>query len=123
MPAMGMAPKCSMKMEMMKDGCKIECSCQDEMSMTMMQKMCKMMDGGMCSMMCMKNGICVCQCNMCMGNCKMMMTETGMCVCWTSSDEKCSEMIQACCKSMMDCMNAGCCCMMMMCGMPVCCSC
>lgn len=126
MPSMmmpGMACRCTMKMEMMDGGCKIDCCCQDEMSMTMMQKMCQMMEGGMCSMMCMKNGVCVCQCNMIMGDCKMTMTEKGMCMSWTGSDAKCCEMIQSCCKCMMDCMAAGCSCCFCMNGMPVCCSC
>jgi hypothetical protein len=123
MPTMGMVARCEMKMEMIEGGCKIDCCCQDEMSKSMMQKMCKMMEGGMCSMMCSKNGVCVCQCNMFMGDCSMEMTEMGMCVCWTSSDAKCCEMIQSCCKSMMDCMAGGCSCCMMINGMPVCCCC
>jgi len=125
MPGMGMMmmPKCDMTMEMVDGGCCIKCVCDDEMTAKMMQNMCMMMQGGMCSMMCMMNGMCVCACNMAMGACTLEMMDMGCMMTCTSGDSECAKMLQACCQCMVDCMSAGCCCVMTMNGMPMCCSC
>src|SRR3984957_326178 len=118
----GMVPQCMMKMEKCAGGMKMICTCEDKTSAMMMQNLCNMMAGGMCSCCMMMNGMCCCCCNMgMMGMCKMEMTAMGCTMTCTSGDKNCEKMIQACC----DCMNAmmmpGMTCCMMMNGMPMCC--
>ncbi len=126
MPAgmnMMMVPRCTMTFEKCTGGMKIGCKAADAMTATMMQNLCSMLAGGMCSCCAMMNGMMVCCCNLTMGSCKCEMTEDGCCMTCTSGDPACGDMIQACCETMATMMRAGCCCMMMMNGMPVCCSC
>jgi hypothetical protein len=118
----GMVPQCMMKMEKCPGGMMITCTCEDKTAAMMMQNLCNMMAGGMCSCCMMMNGMCCCMCNMgTMGMCKMEMTAMGCTMTCTSGDKNCEKMIQACC----DCMNAmmmpGMMCCMMMNGMPMCC--
>jgi len=122
-PQCMMVPRCTMKMEKSKDGMMITCSSDDKMSATMMQNLCTMMAGGMCSCCMMMNGMMVCCCNMTMGMCKCEMTENGVCITCTSGDPACCAMIQACCDCMMAMCKAGCTCCICMNNMPVCCSC
>lgn len=123
MPSMVMVPRCTMKFEKMPNGMKMTCSCDDPTACTMMQNLCTMMAGGMCSMCCMMNGMMVCCCNMTMGACKVEMTKDGCSMMCTSGDKPCCDMIHACCDMMMNCMKAGCTCCLMMGGTPVCCCC
>src|SRR5271167_4072727 len=67
---MVMAPRCTMKMEKCQGGMKITCTCEDATACAMMQNLCSMMAGGMCSVCCMMNGMMVCCCNLTMGMCK-----------------------------------------------------
>ncbi|MFO0891012.1 MAG: hypothetical protein U0790_17945 [Isosphaeraceae bacterium] len=122
-PQMMMVPRCTMMMEKCQGGMKITCKCDDPTSATMLQNLCTMMAGGMCSCCMMMNGMMVCCCNMTMGMCKCEMIEGGVCMTCTSGDAACCAMIQACCDCMMAMCKAGCTCCMMMNGMPVCCSC
>jgi hypothetical protein len=118
-----MMPRCTMKMEKTDDGMMCVCTCDDKTSAMMMQNLCNMMAGGMCSMCCMCNGMMMCCCNMTMGACTFEPMDMGMKMMCTSGDANCVKMIHACCDCMMTCMSMpGCCCMMMMNGMPVCCS-
>lgn len=119
--SMMMVPRCTMKLEKTKDGLKLTCSTTDPTACAMMQNLCTMMAGGMCSMCCMMNGMMVCTCNLMMGMCKVEMTKDGCCVTCTSGDKGCCEMIQGCSECMMACMKAGCTCCLMMGGTPVCC--
>lgn len=118
-----MVPRCTMKMEKCTGGMKITCSCDDKMACSMMQNLCNMMAGGMCSCCMMMNGMMVCCCNLTMGMCKCEMTKDGICVTCTSGDPKCGEMIQACCDCMSCMLKDGCTCCVMMNGNPVCCGC
>src|SRR5438105_9777079 len=68
-PNMVMVPRCSFKVEKCQGGMKITCSCDDTTACTMMQNLCQMLAGGMCSVCCMMNGMVVCCCNMTMGMC------------------------------------------------------
>ena len=124
-PAMNvpMVPRCTMKFEKCQGGMKITCSCTDQTACGMMQNLCTMLAGGMCSCCCMMNGMLVCTCNLVMGMCKCDMTKDGCVVTCTSGDAKCAEMIQACCDCMSTMMKAGCTCCLMMNGTPVCCGC
>jgi hypothetical protein len=116
-----MVPRCTMKMEKMQGGMKITCSCDDPMACSMMQNLCMMLQGGMCSCCCMMNGMMVCCCNLTMGLCKCEMTKDGCAITCTSGDAECGKMIQACCDCMSTMMAAGCSCCLMMNNTPVCC--
>ncbi len=118
-----MVPRCTLKMEKCTGGMKITCSCDDKMACGMVQNLCKMLAGGMCSCCVMMNGMMVCCCNLTMGMCKCDMTKDGVCITCTSGDPKCCEMIQACCECMGCMLDCGCTCCVMMNNTPVCCGC
>jgi hypothetical protein len=120
---MMMVPRCTMSFEKCSGGMKIVCHCEDKVSAGMLQNLCTMMAGGLCSCCCMMNGMMVCCCNLTMGMCKCEATEDGVCMTCTSGDPACTSMIQACCACMTAMMKSGCTCCMMMNGMPVCCGC
>ena len=89
----------------------------------MMQNLCTMLQGGLCSCCCMMNGMLVCSCNLTMGLCKCEMTDKGVSLTCTSGDSKCCEMIQACCDCLTCMMNAGCTCCVLLNNTPVACGC
>jgi hypothetical protein len=119
-----MVPRCdTLKFEKCQGGMKITCSCTDKVACGMMQNLCTMLAGGMCSCVMTWNGMMVCCCNMTMGMCKCDMTSDGCVMTCTSGDPKCCEMIQGCCDCMISMMHAGCTCCVMMNNTPVCCGC
>src|SRR5438105_12040443 len=109
-----MVPRCTFKVEKCTGGMKITCSCEDKTACSMVQNLCTMLAGGMCSCYCMMNGMTVYCCNLTMGMCKCEMTKDGVCVTCTSGDTKCCEMIQACCDCLSTMLKAGCTCCLMM---------
>jgi hypothetical protein len=124
MPAgssMMMVPRCTMKMEKVQGGMKMTCTCDDKVAAGMVQNLCTMLQGGMCTCCMMMNGMMVCCCNLMMGMCRCEATAGGCTVACTSGDPKCAEMIQACCDCMSILMKDGCTCCLMMNGTPVCC--
>jgi len=118
-----MVPRCAIKMEKCQGGMKMSCTCDDPMACSMMQNLCTMLAGGMCSCCMMMNGMMVCCCNMTMGICRCETTDKGVCVTCTSGDSKCCEMIQACCECLSCMTKAGCTCCVMMNNIPACCGC
>src|SRR5919202_4227693 len=116
-----MVPRCTMKFEKCAGGMKVTCACEDKMACSMVQNLCTMLSGGMCSCCVMLNGMTVCCYNFTMGMCRCEMTDSGVTVTCTSGDSKCSEMIQAACDCLTTMVNAGCTCCMMMNNTPVCC--
>jgi len=118
-----MVPRCTMKVEKCQGGLKINCSCDDKMACSMLQNLCTMLQGGMCSCSCMLNGMVCYTCNLCMGMTKCEMTKDGVCITCTSGDPKCGEMIQACCECLSCMLKCGCTCCVMMNNTPVCCGC
>ena len=116
-----MVPRCTMKVEKCQGGMKMTCMCEDKTACEMVQSLCRMLAGGMCSCCMMMNGMMVCCCNLTMGMCKCEMTKDGVCITCTSGDAKCCEMIQACCDCMSECMDAGCSCCLCFNNTPVCC--
>ena len=126
MPAgmnMMMVPRCTLKMEKCPGGMKMTCTCEDKVACGMVQSLCTMLAGGLCSCCLVLNGLLVCCCNLTMGLCKWEMTEDGCTITCTSGDKECCAMIQACCDCCTSMMKAGCTCCVMMNGMPVCCGC
>src|SRR3954451_16629638 len=89
MPSSMMVPRCTYKFEKCQGGMKVTCVCDDQMARSMMQNLCTMLQGGMCSCCVMMNGMMVCCCNLTMGMCKCEMTDKGICVTCTSGDSKC----------------------------------
>src|SRR5271166_1304275 len=67
-PQWMMMPRCTMKMEKCKGGMKITCKCDDKMTATMMQNLCTMLAGGMCSCCMMMMCAAGCTCCLCMNN-------------------------------------------------------
>src|SRR5205807_8871727 len=65
-----MVPRCTVKVEKSTGGMKITCSGDDKMAVSMVQNLCTMLAGGMCSCYLMMNGMVVCACNLTMGMCK-----------------------------------------------------
>src|SRR5437763_505774 len=122
-PSMMMTPRCSMKFEKCAGGMKMTCNCDDKVGCSMMQNLCNMLAGGMCSCCMMLNGMVVCCCNLTMGLCKCEMTDKGVCITCTSGDAQCGAMIQSCCDCMAAMLKAGCTCCLMMNNTPICCGC
>jgi len=114
-------PRCTLKFEKCQGGMKVQCVCDDKVACSMMQNLCTMLQGGMCSCCVQMNGMTVCTVNFTMGLCKCEMTEHGVCVTCTSGDQKCCEMIQACCDSLYCLVNSGCTCCVLMNNTPICC--
>src|SRR5262245_46517131 len=86
MATMLMVPRCTMKMEKCQGGMKITCSSSDAATCAMIQNLCTMTAGGMCSCCAMCNGMTCCCCNLTMGMCKCEMTKDGVCLTCTSGD-------------------------------------
>lgn len=118
-----MVPRCTIKYEKCTGGMKITCICDDKMATSMVQNLCTMLAGGLCSVSCMMNGMTVCTCSLTMGMCKCEPTESGVCITCTSGDQKCSDMIQACCDCLGTMTSSGCTCCVMMSNTPICCGC
>jgi hypothetical protein len=118
-----MVPRCTYKFEKCQGGMKITCVCDDKVACSMLQNLCTMLQGGMCSCCMTMNGMTVCCCNLTMGLCKCEMTEKGCTITCTSGDAKCCEMIQSCCDCMSTMYKAGCTCCVMFDNRPVCCGC
>src|SRR3954471_5764412 len=97
-PGYVMVPRCTLKYEKCQGGMKITCVCDDKMACSMVQNLCTMLTGGLCSCCCTLNGVTCCVCNFTMGVCRFEMTENGFCMTCTSGDQQCCEMIQACCE-------------------------
>ena len=116
-------PRGTLKFEKCQGGMTISCVCDDKMACSMVQNLCSMLAGGMCSCCVQLNGMTVCQVNLTMGLCKCEMTESGVRVTCTSGDPKCCEMIQSCCDCMSTMYKAGCTCCVMFDNRPVCCGC
>src|SRR5579872_5425224 len=72
-----MVPRGTLKFEKCTGGMKVTCVCDDKMACSMVQNLCSMLAGGMCSCCVMMNGMTVCCCNLTMGICKCEMTPDG----------------------------------------------
>jgi hypothetical protein len=120
-PSSMMVPRCTFKVEKCQGGFKVYCSCEDKMACSMVQNLCTMLAGGLCSCCVMLNGMTVCGYNFTLGMTKCEMTPEGVCFTCTSGDPKCGEMIQSCCDCLTCMLDAGCSCYFMLNNTPVCC--
>ncbi len=75
-----MVPRCTVKVERCQGGFKMTCACDDKTACSMVQNLCTMLAGGMCSCCVMLNGMTVCTCNFTMAMCRCEMTKDGVCV-------------------------------------------
>jgi hypothetical protein len=116
-----MVPRCTFKVETCQGGMKIHCACEDKVACGMVQNLCSMLQGGLCSCCAMMNGMAVYSCNLTMGLCRCEAAKDGVTINCTSGDAKCAEMIQACCQGLTAMLKAGCTCCLMMNNNPVCC--
>lgn len=115
-------PRCTVKFEKCKDGCKIHCKCDDDVACGTLQNLCRMLCEGLCNCVCQVNGVAVCHCSFPMGACKVDYTKDGCCITCTSGDKAACAMIQACCECLEACCKSGCCCYVCFGGAPVCCA-
>src|SRR5262245_28367623 len=68
------------RIEQCLEGCKIYCICDDAAACAKLQDVCRMLDGGLCSIRCCRDGQLCCQCclNCCECNCEML--PNGVCL-------------------------------------------
>jgi hypothetical protein len=116
-----MVPRCTFKVEKCTGGFKMTCICDDKMASSMVQNLCTMLAGGMCSCCCMLNGMTCCYYNFTVGMCRFEMTDSGFCMTCTTGDTSCCQMIQSYCDCLTCCMDCGCTCCFMINSTPVCC--
>src|SRR5262249_28594358 len=74
-PSYLMVPRCTLKFEKCSGGMKVMCSTDDKTACSMMQNLCSMLAGGMCSCYATWNGVSVCCCYLTMGQCKCEATD------------------------------------------------
>jgi hypothetical protein len=120
-PSLMPVPRCTFKIEKISGGCRIICSCDDPLAISMVQQLCTMLAGGLCSCSSTCNGMTVFTCNFTMGLCRYEATDSGAMVTCTSGDQQCAQMIQSCCDCLSTLMDCGCTCCLMLNNMPVCC--
>ena len=116
-----MVPRCTIKFEKTKEGVKVICVCDDPMARSMLQNLCTSLMGGMCSCVCILNGVAVCTINLTMGLTRCEVTDTGCTISCTTGDETCCKMIQSCCDCLTTVCNAGCTCCVLINNTPICC--
>ena len=116
-----MVPRCTFRVERCTGGFKVTCSCEDPTACGMVQNLCKMLAGGLCSCCVTLNGMPVCCFDLTMGMCRFENVDQGVCITCTSGDPSCGAMIQACGDCLSGLTDAGCCCYFLVNNTPVCC--
>jgi hypothetical protein len=116
-----MVPRCTFKVEKCQGGVKFTCQCDDKMAASMVQNLCQMLAGGLCSCCVQCNGMTVCCYNFTTGQCRCEATDSGVCFTCTSGDPEWCKMIQSCGDCISSCLECGCTCCFLMNNTPVCC--
>ena len=116
-------PRCEIRVEKTKNGCKLHCKCEDEIAAATLQQLCKMLAGQCCNCCCTFNGQTVCQVNLCCCHCTCEATADGCCITCETGDAACCKMTQCCCEAIACCIENGCCCTISFGNTPVCCCC
>ena len=114
-----MLPRCVVQAENCAGGMRLTCSCDDPAGRGMVQELCGMLAGGMCTCCALCNGLVVCSCHLTMGLCSCAMTPSGVCITCTSGDARCCEVIQALCDCLACLLKGGCICCLRMNNTPV----
>lgn len=120
-PGMMVVPRGVMKFEKCTGGVKIYCVCEDALSISMVQNLCTMLQGGMVGCCVTMNGQTVCTCNFCCCNCTWEKTTNGVCFTCISGDANCCTMVQCCADCVCTCCMPGCVCCLTIAGTPICC--
>ena len=115
-----MVPRCTLKVEKCTDGMKVWCYCDDPTACSMVQNLCSMLAGGMCSCCVTYNGVPCCTYHFTVGSCKFELVDKGCCFTCTSGDKSCCAMIQSYCDCLNSMMQAGCHCCLYVNGTPLC---
>lgn len=108
-PGWCLTPRCELQIEKCQGGMKINCCCDDDAACGILQNLCKMLSGGLCTICCTFNGIIIGQYNLACGACKCDYTDDGVVITCTSGDKACGKMIQACCECIGSLLESGCC--------------
>ena len=116
-----MVPRCTFKIEKCQGGVKWTCVCDDKMASSMVQNLCTMLSGGLCSSCVLFNGMTVACYNFTLGLCRWETTDTGVCFTYTSGDQHCGQMIQSCADCWSCMLEGGCNCCFLINNTPVCC--
>lgn len=114
-------PQCELRMEECKGGCKIYCTCDDELACARLHDLCRNMLECPCSISCTKDGLMVCRCEFDCCDCSCEMLADGICITCTSKDKCCAEMIQTLCRCLSCCQECGCTSTVSLNKTPVCC--
>ncbi len=114
-----MLPRGTMQFEKVPGGMKVVCTCDDRIACGMMQNLCTMLAGGLCSCSVLQNGMTVCQFNFTMGLCQCDTTDQGIRLTCTSGDPKSVEMIQGFCACLAAMLEMGCTCCVLLNNTPV----
>lgn len=122
-PSCCVVPRCEIRVEKTKNGCKLHCKCDDEVAAATLQQLCKMLAGQCCSCCCTFNGQVCCQVNLCCCHCTCEPTADGCCITCETGDKACCELTQKCCEAIACCIENGCCCTISFGNTPVCCCC
>jgi len=114
-------PRCTFKFEKCTGGYKVWCYFEDKLASSMVQNLCSMLAGGLCSFCCYWNGAPVYFCHYTFATCKYEFTDSGCCFTFTSGDPQWAKIIQSCCECCHECYETGCTCCFFMNSTPVCC--
>lgn len=122
-PGCCVVPRCEMRFEKTRSGCKIFCVCDDEAAVATLRQMCQMLAGQCCTLCCTMNGMSVLKCSLCCCHCSCEPTEDGCCITCQTGDAACCEVVQRCCEAIASCIENGCCCTICLGATPICCCC
>jgi hypothetical protein len=114
-------PRCTLKVEKVSDGFKVQCVCDDVTACGVMQNLCQALAGGLCCCQVTWNGMTVCSYNCTLGLCRWEVIDRGVCLTCTTGDSKCSSTLQSWCDCLTSMLNAGCQCCFYVQNTPVCC--
>lgn len=113
-------PCCEIRIEECAQGCKIYCTCEDEVACQTLQNLCRKLEGCACNVQCTRDGELCCQCCFDCCECKCEMMADGVCICCTTTDKACMKMVQQMCRCLSCCCECGCECTICMDNTPVC---
>ena len=112
---------CEIRIEECGKGCKIYCTCDDELACAALHALCRNMLDCPCSVSCTKDGVMVCRCEFDCCDCSCEVLSDGICITCKSKDKCCAEMIQTLCRCLSCCQECDCTSTVSLNKVPVCC--
>src|SRR5262245_39152918 len=100
------AVACELSFEKCAGGFRLGCCCDDSMECADLQSLCEAICERNCICCCVRDGVEVCNFNLCCGQCKCEGTKDGCCI--TCSSSKCCDTLQAICDCLECCCQDGC---------------